>query len=65
MIPPCDPAILKNNPDFQRLHEHLTKSLLNPDGTSNGTHIMIGGQSKDSSSDLEDVRICRYLFINR
>jgi hypothetical protein len=33
MIPACDPSILKNNPQFQRLYEHLA-TLLNPDGST-------------------------------
>lgn len=34
MIPPCDPSILENNPQFKRLYENLTANLLNPDGSS-------------------------------
>ncbi|KAL2857882.1 hypothetical protein BJY01DRAFT_69548 [Aspergillus pseudoustus] len=34
MIPPCDPMVLANNPHFQRLYQHLTSSLLNPDGST-------------------------------
>lgn len=31
MIPPCDPSILDKNPQFKKLHQHLTTNLLNPD----------------------------------
>ncbi|KAL3490849.1 hypothetical protein BJX62DRAFT_134238 [Aspergillus germanicus] len=34
MIPPCDPTVLANNPQFQRLYQHLTTALLNPDGST-------------------------------
>ncbi|KAJ5298892.1 uncharacterized protein N7443_007012 [Penicillium atrosanguineum] len=34
MIPPCDPSILENNPQFKRLYENLTTNLLNPDGST-------------------------------
>ncbi|GLI77716.1 hypothetical protein PoHVEF18_006009 [Penicillium ochrochloron] len=34
MIPPCDPSILDQNPQFKRLYENLTKNLLNPDGST-------------------------------
>ncbi|GAT25993.1 autophagy protein Apg9 [Aspergillus luchuensis] len=34
MIPPCDPVILDNNPQFKRLYTHLTTTLLNPDGST-------------------------------
>ncbi|KAL3479854.1 hypothetical protein BJX99DRAFT_53063 [Aspergillus californicus] len=34
MIPPCDPTILTNNPQFQRLYQHLTTTLLNLDGST-------------------------------
>ncbi|KAL5001959.1 hypothetical protein BDV10DRAFT_140796 [Aspergillus recurvatus] len=34
MIPPCDPTILEHNPLFKRLHQHLTTTLLNPDGST-------------------------------
>lgn len=40
MIPPCDPAILDSNPQFKKLYQDLTTSLLNPDGSTraNDTH---------------------------
>jgi hypothetical protein len=34
MIPPCDPSILEQNPQFKRLYENLTTSLLNPDAST-------------------------------
>ncbi|KAF7588071.1 hypothetical protein BBP40_006209 [Aspergillus hancockii] len=34
MIPPCDPAILENNPQFKRLYQNLTTDLLNPDAST-------------------------------
>ncbi|KAL2862885.1 zf-CSL-domain-containing protein [Aspergillus lucknowensis] len=34
MIPPCDPTVLANNPQFKRLYQHLTSTLLNPDGST-------------------------------
>lgn len=34
MIPPCDPSILDKNPQFKKLHQHLTANLLNPDAST-------------------------------
>ncbi|KGQ01678.1 hypothetical protein PAAG_11523 [Paracoccidioides lutzii Pb01] len=34
MISPCDPAILINNPQFKALHQQLTTTILNPDGST-------------------------------
>ncbi|KAI1471859.1 uncharacterized protein F4812DRAFT_196620 [Daldinia caldariorum] len=34
MLPPLDEAVLKQNPDFDRLYKTLTTSLLNPDGST-------------------------------
>lgn len=34
MLPPCDPAVLDKNPQFKKLHQHLTTKLLNPDATT-------------------------------
>lgn len=34
MIPPCDPSILEHNPQFKRLYENLTTSILNPDAST-------------------------------
>ncbi|KAK2003170.1 hypothetical protein LX36DRAFT_625672 [Colletotrichum falcatum] len=35
MLPPVEPSVLKNNPDFAELHHALTTAILNPDGTTN------------------------------
>ncbi|KAL4872942.1 hypothetical protein BDV12DRAFT_182583 [Aspergillus spectabilis] len=34
MIPPCDPTILADNPQFKRLYQQLISTLLNPDGST-------------------------------
>ncbi|OTB04824.1 hypothetical protein M426DRAFT_22444 [Hypoxylon sp. CI-4A] len=34
MLPPIDEAVLKNNPDFERLYKTITGSLLNTDGST-------------------------------
>ncbi|CAG8079206.1 unnamed protein product [Penicillium olsonii] len=34
MFPPCDPSILEHNPQFKRLYENLTTSLLAPDAST-------------------------------
>lgn len=34
MIPPCDPSILDQYPQFKRLYENLTTNLLNSDGST-------------------------------
>ncbi|KAI0112326.1 hypothetical protein F4776DRAFT_350856 [Hypoxylon sp. NC0597] len=34
MLPPIDEAVLKNNPDFERLYKTVTDSLLNADGST-------------------------------
>lgn len=34
MIPPCDPAILENNPQFRHLYEQVTTKFLNQDGST-------------------------------
>ncbi|KAI1406840.1 hypothetical protein F5Y13DRAFT_176226 [Hypoxylon sp. FL1857] len=34
MLPPIDEAVLKNNPDFERLYNTVTGSLLNVDGST-------------------------------
>ena len=38
MLPPCDPAILENNPQFKRLYQNLTTNLLNPDASTRANH---------------------------
>ncbi|KAH8697695.1 hypothetical protein BGW36DRAFT_295436 [Talaromyces proteolyticus] len=39
MIPLCDPSVLDNNPQFKRLYQHLTKDILNPNGTTRADQI--------------------------
>lgn len=34
MIPPCDPDILENNPQFRKLYQQLTTAVLNADGST-------------------------------
>ncbi|KAI1134289.1 hypothetical protein F5Y05DRAFT_237279 [Hypoxylon sp. FL0543] len=34
MLPPIDEAVLKNNPEFERLYKTVTSSLLNADGST-------------------------------
>lgn len=34
MIPPCDPTVLKSNPQFEKLYQQLTTTLLNADGST-------------------------------
>ncbi|OJD19559.1 diphthamide biosynthesis protein 3 [Blastomyces percursus] len=34
MISPCDPVILRSNPQFKALHQQLTTAILNPDGST-------------------------------
>ncbi|KAK1584988.1 uncharacterized protein LY79DRAFT_560047 [Colletotrichum navitas] len=34
MLPPVEPSVLQNNPQFAELHHALTTAILNPDGTT-------------------------------
>ncbi|KAJ6155135.1 hypothetical protein N7470_005701 [Penicillium chermesinum] len=54
MIPPCDPSILEHNPQFKRLYENLTTTLLNPDGSTRAT-------SKDPvrAAAVEELKQCQ------
>ncbi|KAI9931309.1 hypothetical protein AWENTII_004558 [Aspergillus wentii] len=54
MIPPCDPAILESNPQFKRLYQNLTTSLLNPDGSTRANDAQPARQEV-----LEDLKSCR------
>ncbi|RAL03994.1 zf-CSL-domain-containing protein, partial [Aspergillus ibericus CBS 121593] len=54
MIPPCDPAILDNNPQFKKLYQHLTTTLLNPDGSTRAHDAQPARQAV-----LEEVKACR------
>ncbi|XXG98008.1 hypothetical protein Hte_004324 [Hypoxylon texense] len=46
MLPPIDEAVLKNNPDFERLYKTVTGSLLNADGST---------KSNDSAAKKRDA----------
>ncbi|KAI1651303.1 uncharacterized protein F4817DRAFT_181141 [Daldinia loculata] len=46
MLPPVDEAVLKQNPNFDRLYKTLTGSLLNPDGST---------RSNDSAAKKRDA----------
>ncbi|BCS01238.1 uncharacterized protein AKAW2_51579S [Aspergillus luchuensis] len=54
MIPPCDPVILDNNPQFKRLYTHLTTTLLNPDGSTRAQDAQPARQAV-----VEEVKACR------
>ncbi|GLA18217.1 hypothetical protein AnigIFM62618_005372 [Aspergillus niger] len=54
MIPPCDPVILENNPQFKRLYTHLTTTLLNPDGSTRAQDAQPARQAV-----VEEVKACR------
>jgi hypothetical protein len=60
MIPPCDPSILKNNPDFKKLHEHVTTSLLQPDGSTRPVRQAAVRQAKgvETSIDTDLKEVC-------
>ncbi|GKZ89817.1 hypothetical protein AnigIFM59636_001064 [Aspergillus niger] len=54
MIPPCDPVILENNPQFKRLYTDLTTTLLNPDGSTRAQDAQPARQAV-----VEEVKACR------
>ncbi|PYH96231.1 zf-CSL-domain-containing protein [Aspergillus ellipticus CBS 707.79] len=54
MIPPCDPVILENNPQFKRLYQHLTTTLFNPDGSTR-----VHDAQPARKALREEVRDCR------
>ncbi|KAH8428268.1 uncharacterized protein LDX57_005971 [Aspergillus melleus] len=54
MIPPCDPAILESNPQFKRLHQHLTTTLLHPDGSTRANDAQPARKVA-----LEELKNCR------
>ncbi|KAJ5504401.1 hypothetical protein N7463_007275 [Penicillium fimorum] len=54
MIPPCDPSILEHNPQFKRLYENLTISLLNPDAS---THAQ--SASPAPTAVVEELKQCQ------
>ncbi|KAL4909069.1 hypothetical protein BDW74DRAFT_77108 [Aspergillus multicolor] len=55
MIPPCDPTILERNPHFKRLHQHLTTTLLNPDGSTRA--IDAQPERKDVLNELRNCQM--------
>lgn len=55
MIPPCDPTILDKNPQFKKLHQHLTTNLLSPNGTTRA------GEADPARKAVTEVRL-RVLF---
>ncbi|RHZ50065.1 uncharacterized protein CDV56_103197 [Aspergillus thermomutatus] len=54
MIPPCDPVILENNPQFRKLYQHLTTNLLNADGSTRAND-----EQPVRKAVLEELRSCR------
>ncbi|PKX92719.1 uncharacterized protein P174DRAFT_408500 [Aspergillus novofumigatus IBT 16806] len=54
MIPPCDPVILENNPQFGKLYQHLTTNLLNADGSTRAND-----EQPARKAVLEELRGCR------
>ncbi|KGO69913.1 hypothetical protein PEX1_106740 [Penicillium expansum] len=54
MIPPCDPSILEHNPQFKRLYENLTTSLLNPDASTRAQSV-----SPARTAVVEELRQCQ------
>ncbi|KAJ5505959.1 hypothetical protein LT330_001423 [Penicillium expansum] len=54
MIPPCDPSILEHNPQFKRLYENLTTSLLNPDASTRAQSA-----SPARTAVVEELRQCQ------
>ncbi|KAF9888124.1 hypothetical protein FE257_009260 [Aspergillus nanangensis] len=54
MIPPCDLAILENNPQFKRLYQQLTTTRLNPDGSTRANDAQ-----PERKAVLEELKNCR------
>ncbi|KAL3464111.1 hypothetical protein BJX64DRAFT_286800 [Aspergillus heterothallicus] len=54
MIPPCEPTVLTNNPQFQRLYQHLTTTLLNPDGSTRAI-----GTDPTRTEVINELRNCQ------
>ncbi|RMJ25641.1 hypothetical protein PHISP_03513 [Aspergillus sp. HF37] len=54
MLPPCDPAVLQSNPQFSSLYQHLTTSLLNPDGSTRASDTQPARRAA-----VEDLKGCR------
>ncbi|KAI1479398.1 hypothetical protein F4774DRAFT_123970 [Daldinia eschscholtzii] len=56
MLPPIDEAVLKQNPDFDRLYKTLTGSLLNPDGSTRSNDP--AAKKRDAvHNELKDYRL--------
>lgn len=53
MIPPCDPTILESNPQFKKLYQQLTTTLLNADGSTRATDAQPARQA------VQEVRLSR------
>ncbi|EKV04888.1 zf-CSL-domain-containing protein [Penicillium digitatum] len=56
MIPPCDPSILEHNPQFKRLYENLTTSLLNPDASTR-----VQSASPARTAVVQELKQCQTL----
>jgi len=56
MIPPCDPSILENNPQFKRLYENLSANLLNPDGS---TRAHSADPTREAVAEVRRGRVLR------
>ncbi|RJE21544.1 hypothetical protein PHISCL_06116 [Aspergillus sclerotialis] len=54
MIPPCDPSILESNPQFKKLYQNLTTSILNPDGSTRAQDA-----EPERKGAVEELRKCR------
>ncbi|RAH71597.1 zf-CSL-domain-containing protein [Aspergillus aculeatinus CBS 121060] len=55
MIPPCDPVILENNPQFRHLYEQVTTKFLNQDGSTRANDAQPA--RKALVEELNDCRI--------
>ncbi|ODM23211.1 hypothetical protein SI65_00800 [Aspergillus cristatus] len=60
MIPPCDPTILESNPQFKRLYQQLTTTVLNSDGSTRANDAQPARQEV-----LEDLNNCRVRHAKR
>ncbi|KAH0556768.1 hypothetical protein GP486_005445 [Trichoglossum hirsutum] len=55
MLPPVDSSVLRSNPQFEQLYNHLTASLLNPDGS---TKVKPSQKSQDNAL-RENLRVAQ------
>lgn len=62
MIPPCDPSILEQNPQFKRLYENLTNNLLTPDGSTRANADSVRETVVEVRRDASDISSSRMLF---